>query len=117
MLKALFGIIVGTFTFSTVFLSFALSSSAQVGPVIPPGGLICNENDVFATYLFDSHREFLSVEGKTVNDLNVRIFSSDMAQRTWTILVEVKPGVSCMFASGHSWTLVDGDRQMGRRSL
>lgn len=86
-------------------LSLLLASLAA--PAFAEGN-VCGEREIIVRRLQDKYGETRQSMGLQQNNGVVEIFASD-ASGTWTILVTMPNGMTCLVAAGEAW---DGDAQL-----
>lgn len=89
----------------TVALSLTLSSAA---PVAAQNRQSCAARDTVVSYLLDKYGEHRQSIGLGANNSVVETFASDQTG-TWTIVITMPSGVSCLMASGQAYEEVMGE--------
>lgn len=89
------------------FLAGALALIFLDSPVLAQG-TNCGDRQAIVDQLTNKYGESRQNVGLNENNSLVEIFAS-AATGTWTILVTMPTGMSCMVAAGQSWQVVEAE--------
>lgn len=78
-----------------IALAVALPQAALADPM-------CSDRQSIVGYLADQHGELPVAAGLANNGGAVEVLASDQGA-TWTILITMPDGRTCMMAAGHGW--------------
>lgn len=82
-------------------VSSCMSSSARA-EAVDATRLRCGATDKVEERLASKYQEYIDQMGETALGRAVHLYSS-AGGKTWTLVVEVEPGVLCLIASGENW--------------
>ena len=89
----------GSILLLAIMAFLMLGSPAQAQAQAP----VCTDRNTVIDHLHKEYKEFQRGMGIANNGGVIELFFADDSTRTWTIIITMPSGVTCMIAAGESW--------------